>query len=190
MSKVYLTGIQASGMPHIGNLAGSILPAIELSKRANPEDQCLYFVADYHALNKYPKAEELKQNVYEIAAAWLAFGLDPEKVILYKQSDIPEIMELNWILACYTPKGDMNRAHSYKDMIQKNLEKNSDPDHGVNMGLFTYPILMAADILLFNSNIVPVGKDQRQHVEITRSIAQRINALTKRDLLVLSLIHI
>ena len=171
--KTILTGIKPTGEPHLGNLAGAILPAIELSK--NSSDRCLYFIADYHSLTATKDAKQLKNNIYEIAAAWLAFGLNPEEVIFYRQSDVPEIFELNWILSCLTPKGDMNRAHAYKALVDKAVEEGKDPDKGVNIGLFTYPVLMTADILMFNADLVPVGKDQVQHVEIARSIAQRFN---------------
>ena len=171
--KTILTGIKPTGEPHLGNLAGAILPAIELSK--NSSDKCMYFIADYHSLTGTRDSQQLQNNIYEIAAAWLAFGLDPDKVIFYRQSDIPEIFELNWILSCLTPKGDMNRAHAYKAVVDKANAEGKDPDKGVNIGLFTYPVLMSADILMFNSHLVPVGKDQVQHVEIARSIAQRFN---------------
>ena len=170
-----LTGIKPTGMVHLGNLLGAIRPAIEMSK-ANDGARHIYFIADYHALTATRDRKLFKEHVYSIAATWVALGLDVEKSIFYKQSDVPEIFELQWLLSCMTPKGDMNRAHSYKARIQENEEKgNKDPDHGVNMGLYSYPILMAADILLYDTNLVPVGKDQVQHVEIARSIAQRIN---------------
>ncbi len=174
--KTSLTGIKPTGMPHLGNLLGAIRPAINLVHDGFA-DQYLYFIADYHALtgNKDPK--EFYENVYSVAATWLALGLDVDKAILYKQSDVPEIFELNWLLSTLAPKGDLNRAHSYKDKVAKNTEASRDPDQGVNMGLFCYPILMSADILLFNSTHVPVGKDQVQHVEIARSLAQRFNQL-------------
>lgn len=172
--KTILTGIKPTGMPHLGNLLGAIRPAIELSHQSE-FDQCIYFIADYHALNSVRDPQKFKEDVYSIAATWIALGLDTEKSIFYKQSDVPEIFELTWMLACMTPKGDMNRAHSYKDKVQKNEQLGKDPDFGVNMGLFNYPILMAADILLYDTNVVPVGKDQVQHIEIARSIAQRVN---------------
>lgn len=172
--KTVLTGIKPTGMPHLGNLLGAIKPAIELSK-SNEFERSIYFIADYHALNSVRDPKQFKEDVYGIAATWVALGLDVEKAIFYKQSDVPEIFELTWMLSCMTPKGDMNRAHSYKDKVQKNIELNKDPDFGVNMGLYNYPILMAADILLYDTNIVPVGKDQVQHIEIARSIAQRVN---------------
>ena len=172
--KTILTGIKPTGMPHLGNLLGAIKPAIELAN--NTEfDRSIYFIADYHALNSVRDPIKFKEDVYGIAATWIALGLDVDKSIFYKQSDVPEIFELTWMLACMTPKGDMNRAHSYKDKVQKNEEAGKDLDFGVNMGLYNYPILMAADILLYDTNVVPVGKDQVQHIEIARSIAQRIN---------------
>lgn len=174
MGKIILTGIKPTGEPHLGNLAGAILPAINYSLK-NSEDSFVFFIADYHSLTGVRDADFLRHCTYEIAATWLAFGLDPEKVIFYRQSDIPEIFELHWILSCLTPKGDMNRAHAYKTLVDRAEEEGKDPDNGVNMGLFTYPILMAADILLFQANFVPVGRDQVQHVEIARSIAQRFN---------------
>ncbi len=172
--KTYLTGIQATGMPHLGNYLGAIKPAIDFSNSS--EGSFFYFIADYHSLNSVKDPKLISEQTYEVAATWLACGLDTEKAVFYKQSDIPEIFELTWILNCHIPKGDLNRAHSYKAKIQTNEEAGKkDIDHGVNAGLFTYPVLMAADILLFNTNIVPVGKDQVQHVEMARSIAQRIN---------------
>lgn len=172
--KTILTGIKPTGMLHLGNLLGAIRPAIEMSK-TNEYDRSIYFIADYHALNAVRDAKQFKEDTYGIAASWIALGLDVDKSIFYKQSDVKEIFELTWMLSCMTPKGDMNRAHSYKDKVQKNTDSNRDADYGVNMGLFNYPILMASDILLYDTNAVPVGKDQVQHIEITRSIAQRIN---------------
>lgn len=174
MTKTILTGVKPTGMPHLGNLLGAIQPAINLS-HANKEHTSLYFIADAHALTSVRDAEKFKFDVYSGAATWLALGLDPKQSIFFKQSDVPEVFELQWMLSCMTPKGDMNRAHSYKDKIQKNNDENRDQDHGVNMGLFSYPVLMAADILLYDTNLVPVGKDQKQHIEIARSIACRIN---------------
>lgn len=168
-----LTGIKPTGTPHIGNYIGAIKPALSLSVENN---RCLYFIADYHALTIIRDPELLQQLYYEVAATWLAMGLDPSKVIFYRQSDIPEVFELNWILACSAPKGLMNRAHAYKAIVAENQEAGiKDLDKGVNMGLFTYPILMAADILLFKTDLVPVGKDQVQHVEIARDIATKFN---------------
>ncbi len=177
MSRTVLTGIKPTGIPHIGNLLGAIRPALDMVNLPQFKDsRFIFFIADYHALTTLKDPKQFNAYVYDVAATWLSFGLDPKKVIFYRQSDIPEIFELSWLLACHTPKGDMNRAHAYKALIQQNEEKNAkDPDHGINMGIFTYPVLMAADILLFDTNIVPVGKDQVQHVEIARSIAQRVN---------------
>ena len=172
--KTILTGVKPTGMPHLGNLLGAIRPAIELANTSN-YDRSIYFIADYHALNSVRDAEKFKEDTYGIAATFIALGLDINKSIFYKQSDVKEIFELTWMLSCMTPKGDMNRAHSYKDKVQKNSEAKRDQDFGVNMGLFNYPILMSSDILLYDTNAVPVGKDQIQHVEIARSIAQRIN---------------
>ncbi|WP_409253781.1 tryptophan--tRNA ligase [Bacillus sp. SCS-153A] len=168
-----LTGIKPTGHPHLGNYIGAIKPALEMAKDSS--SQGIYFIADYHALNSVQDRKKFKEYTYEIAAAWLSLGLDPEKVIFYRQSDVPEILELHWILSCMTPKGLMNRAHAYKAKVEENNQEGNDPDSGINMGLFTYPILMAADILLFNSEKVPVGKDQVQHVEIARDIAENFN---------------
>ncbi|ABS22613.1 tryptophan--tRNA ligase [Bacillus cytotoxicus] len=170
---IVLTGIKPTGHPHLGNYIGAIKPALEMAKNSNL--QGMYFIADYHALNAIQNSQYFRNFTYEIAAAWLALGLDPENVIFYRQSDIPEILELHWILSCLTPKGLMNRAHAYKGKINKNREEGIDIDHGINMGLYTYPILMASDILMFQSNFVPVGKDQIQHVEIARDIASYFN---------------
>jgi tryptophanyl-tRNA synthetase len=172
--KTILTGVKPTGMPHLGNLLGAIVPAINLS-HSSKDDLSLYFIADAHALTSVRDAEQFRFDVYSGAATWLALGLDPKQSIFFKQSDVPEVFELQWMLSCMTPKGDMNRAHSYKDKIQSNAEVKRDPDHGVNMGLFSYPVLMSADILLYDTNLVPVGKDQIQHIEIARSIACRVN---------------
>ena len=169
-----LTGIKPTGDVHLGNLLGAIRPAIEMSKTGNFE-KSLFFIADAHALTSVRDPKKFHECVYEIAATWIALGLDTNKAIFFKQSDIKDVFELTWILNCMVPKGDLNRAHSYKDKVQKNAEANKDPDFGINMGLFDYPVLMAADILLYDTNSVPVGKDQIQHVEIARSIAQRCN---------------
>lgn len=173
MQKTVLTGIKPTGQIHLGNYIGAIKPALELSKVENY--QPAYFVADYHGLTKVHNEEEFRNLSYGIAATWLALGLDPNKAIFYRQSDVPEIFELNWILACFAPKGLMNRAHAYKAIVESNNETNKDTDYGVDMGLFTYPILMAADILMFQTDLVPVGKDQVQHVEIARDIAENFN---------------
>lgn len=173
MNKIAITGIKPTGIPHIGNYFGAIKPAIELSH--NPEIDCLYFIADYHALNYIKSKEELIELTKEVACTWLACGLDPKKVVFYKQSQVPEVTELNWLLANVTSKGLMNRAHAYKALVEKSTAEGGDPDALVNMGLYNYPILMAADILLFNSKYVPVGADQKQHVEMARDIAKAFN---------------
>lgn len=180
--KTVLTGIKPTGKPHIGNYLGAIKPALEQSMEDGV--RTLLFIADYHSLTSMHKAEELKSATFEVAATWLACGLDPEKIIIYKQSDIPEIFELSWILSCFTPKGFMNRAHAYKAQVQANKEANkTDLDQGVNMGLYFYPVLMSADILLFDTDSVPVGEDQIQHVEFARDIAQKINHNYKTEVL-------
>ena len=171
--KRVLTGIKPTGYAHIGNYFGMIRPAIEMSKNQNLE--CFYFIADYHALTTLNNANEMKEYLYDIACTWLACGLDPDKIVFYKQSDIPEVFELNWILSNVTPKGLMNRAHAYKAVVENNQQNGQDLDFGINMGLYNYPILMAADILLFNTNLVPVGLDQKQHIEIARDIAHYFN---------------
>jgi len=175
MSKqVWLTGITTSGTPHLGNYVGAIRPAVEASQ--NHEREGFYFLADYHALIKNQDPDLLRQSRQEISAAWLALGLDAEHVTFYRQSDIPEIPELTWILTCMTAKGLMNRAHAYKGVMQENLDTGAaDPDKGISMGLFSYPILMSADILMFKATHVPVGRDQIQHLEMARDIAQRFN---------------
>lgn len=181
--KTVLTGIKPTGEVHIGNLLGAIKPAIDMSN-SGVYDRAIFFVADAHALTGNLAARDFKEYVYSIAATWIALGLDTKKCIFFKQSDVSEVFELTWFLNCKTPKGDMNRAHSYKDKVQKNLELEKDPDLGINMGLFDYPVLMSADILLYDTNVVPVGKDQIQHVEIARSIAQRINEHYKKEVLI------
>jgi len=173
MNKIALTGIKPTGTPHIGNYFGAIKPAIELAK--NAELDAFYFIADYHALNFIKSSEDLKRYTKEVACTWLACGLDPKKVVFYKQSAVPEVTELNWLLCNVTSKGLMNRAHAYKALVQTALEAGDDPDALVNMGLYNYPILMAADILLFNTKFVPVGSDQKQHVEMARDIAKAFN---------------
>jgi tryptophanyl-tRNA synthetase len=174
--RVVLTGIKPTGIPHIGNWLGAIRPGLQLAERA--ETQAIYFIADYHALSSVHEPAALRHMTYDVAATWLALGLDPSRVLIYRQSDIPEIFELTWILTCMTTKGWMNKAHAYKAAVQKNVEAGEgDPDVGINIGLYTYPILMAADILLFDSNLVPVGRDQVQHIEIARDIALRVNHL-------------
>ncbi len=173
MNKIALTGIKPTGIPHIGNYFGAIKPAIELIN--NGEFDGYYFIADYHALNYLKNKDELKFYTKEIACTWLACGLDPQKIVLYKQSLVPEVTELNWLLNNVTSKGLMNRAHAYKALVEKSLENGGDPDALVNMGLYCYPILMASDILLFNTKFVPVGIDQKQHVEMARDIAKAFN---------------
>lgn len=175
--KVALTGIKPTGIPHIGNYIGAIKPALKLSETC----EARYFIADYHALNAIKDAERLRELTYEIAAAWLACGLDPEKVLIYRQSQVPETFELMTMLLAFTPKGLMNRAHAYKAIVQKNKEDGTDIDDGVNMGLFTYPVLMAADILLFDTDYVPVGNDQFQHIEMAVDIAQSFNFIYKTE---------
>ncbi|MGB1295141.1 MAG: tryptophan--tRNA ligase [Flavobacteriales bacterium] len=164
MSRV-LTGIQSSGTPHLGNILGAILPALELAK--NPDNQCLFFIANLHSLTSKKDAELVKENTYATAAAWLAFGFDTDKNILYRQSDVAKVTELTWYLSCVAPYPMLANAHSFKDKS----ENLSD----VNTGLFTYPVLMAADILLYDAEVVPVGKDQKQHLEMTRDIAGSFN---------------
>ena len=172
---ITLTGITTTGTPHLGNYVGAIRPAVEASQSA-PAGCSFFFLADFHALVKNRDADEVAQSSLEVAAAWLAAGLDTERAIFYRQSDIPEIPELTWILTTLTAKGLMNRSHAYKAATDTNREADvPDPDRGVTMGLFCYPILMAADILMFHADRVPVGKDQRQHVEMARDIAQRFN---------------
>lgn len=171
--KVCLTGVKPTGMPHLGNYIGAIKPAIEMSQTG--EFDSYYFIADYHSLTTVHDKKVMKSYIYEVAASWLAMGLDPKNVTLYKQSDIPEILELNWIISCFTIKGLMNRAHAYKALTQVNLENDRDEDHGINIGIYTYPVLMAADILILNSDVVPVGADQLQHIEIARDIASSFN---------------
>lgn len=171
---IYLTGITTTGSPHIGNYVGAIRPGITASR--DLATQHFYFLADYHSLAKNEDPERIGHSTLEIAAAWLALGLDPEHAFFYRQSDVPEIPELMWILTAVTAKGLMNRAHSYKAAVQSNEEHgNKDPDAGVTMAAYSYPILMAADILLFKATHVPVGQDQKQHVEMARDIAQRFN---------------
>ena len=168
-----LTGITTTGTPHLGNYVGAIRPAILASRDKLSES--FFFLADYHALIKCRDPALIRQSSKEIAATWLALGLDVEKAVFYRQSDIPEISELNWILCCSAAKGLMNRAHAYKAAVQANEEAGDDADFAVTMGLFGYPVLMSADILMFNAEKIPVGRDQIQHVEMARDIAQRFN---------------
>src|SRR5690606_7271417 len=183
MSTRVLTGITTTGTPHLGNYAGAIRPAIQASRQ--PGIDGFYFMADYHALIKCDDPARVARSRLELAATWLAAGLDTERVTFYRQSDIPEIPELCWLLTCVTAKGLMNRAHAYKASVDQNAAKGVDPDDGITMGLFSYPILMAADILLFNAHKVPVGRDQIQHLEMARDIAQRFNHLYGREYFVL-----
>lgn len=171
MKPIALTGIKPTGKPHIGNYLGMYRPALDLMENY----QGMYFVADYHALTTMHDPANLRSLVYEVAASWLALGLDPDEAIFFRQSDIPEIPEFTWILSCFTSKGLLNRAHAYKAAVDENLELGRDPDEGINAGLFYYPVLMAADILLYGSDVVPVGLDQKQHIEITRDIAEAFN---------------
>jgi tryptophanyl-tRNA synthetase len=171
--RTVLTGITTTGTPHLGNYVGAIKPCIEASHEEDVNSY--YFLADYHSLVKNKDPDMVRQSTLEIAATWLALGLDTEKAAFYRQSDIPEIPELTWIITCSTAKGLMNRSHAYKAMVQENVAAGEDPDFAINMGLFSYPILMAADILMFGSTHVPVGKDQIQHLEMARDIAQRFN---------------
>lgn len=171
--KTTLTGITTTGTPHLGNYVGAIRPAIEATNKGDGNHY--FFLADYHALIKCSEPELVHQSTKEIAATWLALGLDTDKAVFYRQSDIPEIPELTWLLTCVTAKGLMNRAHAYKDAVQSNLDNGEDPDYAMTMGLFSYPILMTADILMFNATDVPVGRDQIQHLEMARDIAARFN---------------
>jgi len=160
-----LTGVQSTGTPHLGNLLGAILPAIEMAN--NPENEAFLFIADMHSLTQIKDPKVLRENTYATAAAWLACGLNPQTAVFYRQSDIPEVTELSWYLSCFFPYQRLTLAHSFKD--------KADRLEDVNSGLFTYPMLMAADILLYNSEIIPVGKDQLQHIEMTRDVASRFN---------------
>lgn len=168
-----LTGITTTGTPHLGNYVGAIRPAIHASQKADV--QSFYFLADFHALIKCQEPDLVHQSTREIAATWLALGLDTDNAIFYRQSDVPEIAELCWVLTCNAAKGLMNRAHAYKASVDANLAAGEDPDYAITMGLYSYPILMAADILMFNAHKVPVGRDQIQHIEMARDIAARFN---------------
>ena len=172
-----LTGIQSTGKPHLGNILGAIQPAIELSKQS--ENEAFFFIANLHSLTAIKEGEELKENTLAVAATWLAFGLDTEKHTFYRQSDIPDTCELMWYLSCFAPIPMLENAHSFKDKSAK-LSKDK-----INTGLFCYPVLMAADILLYDADVVPVGKDQKQHLEITRDIAGSINHKYKKELFVI-----
>lgn len=172
-SQRVLTGITTSGTPHLGNYVGAIRPAVAASLAAGTESY--FFLADFHALVKVQEPARIQRSTLEIAAAWLACGLDPDRVWFYRQSDVPEIPELTWLLTCIAGKGLLNRAHAYKAAVDRNRDAGEDDDAGVNAGLFMYPVLMAADILLFNAHKVPVGRDQVQHIEMARDFAQRFN---------------
>lgn len=174
MSRI-LTGIQSTGTPHLGNILGAIMPAIDMSK--NDDNESFLFIADLHSLTQIKDAETLKNNTYSTAATWLAFGLDIDKTVFYRQSDVPQVTELSWYLNCFFPFTRLELAHSFKDKANR-LED-------VNGGLFTYPMLMAADILLYDAEVVPVGKDQLQHLEMTRDVASRFHAKMKREVFVL-----
>ncbi len=188
MAKTLLTGVKPTHIPHIGNYLGAIRPGIQ---QMNSFDHALLFIADYHALNTVQDPKELAEYTYQVAACWIASGLDPDRAVIYRQSDVPEIFELNWILSSVTPKGFMNRAHAYKARVQENQEAGrEDLDTGVSMGLFCYPVLMTADILLFDSDVVPVGEDQVQHVEFARDIAQKFNRTYGNDILKLPKAHV
>jgi tryptophanyl-tRNA synthetase len=173
MTTRFLTGITTTGTPHLGNYVGAIRPAIAASRHGDADG--FFFLADYHALIKSDDPARIARSRLEIAATWLACGLDPERVTFYRQSDIPEIPELTWMLTCVTAKGLRNRAHAYKAAVDQNTAKGEDPDAAITAGLYMYPVLMAADILIFNADQVPVGRDQVQHVEMTRDIGQRFN---------------
>lgn len=179
MTTRVLTGITTSGTPHLGNYVGAIRPAIQASAAADAES--FYFLADLHSLIKAQDPARTQRSTLEIAASWLACGLDPDKVWFYRQSDVPETTELMWLLTCVAGKGILNRAHAYKAAVDKNRADGEDDDAGVSAGLFMYPVLMAADILIFNAHKVPVGRDQIQHIEMARDFAQRFNHVYGRD---------
>jgi len=178
-----LTGITTTGTPHLGNYVGAIRPAVAASQRDDVD--AFYFMADYHALIKSDDASRIERSRLEIAATWLAAGLDPARVTFYRQSDIPEIPELTWFLTCTAAKGMLNRAHAYKAAVDRNTETGEDPDAGITAGLYMYPVLMAADILAFDAHQVPVGRDQIQHIEMARDLGQRFNHIHGRDFFVL-----
>lgn len=171
----YLTGITTTGTPHLGNYVGAIRPTVQASRRPGTEN--FYFLADYHALIKCDEPQRIQRSTLEIAACWLAAGLDWEQVFFYRQSDIPEIPELTWLLTCVTGKGLLNRAHAYKAQVDKNMAAGVDPDTDVSAGLFMYPVLMGADILMFKAHRIPVGRDQIQHIEMARDMASSFNHL-------------
>tara|TARA_B100000029_G_scaffold516236_1_gene627855 strand:- start:9485 stop:10492 length:1008 start_codon:yes stop_codon:yes gene_type:complete len=174
MKKRILTGITTTGVPHIGNYLGAIKPALDIANDNNDNDS-FFFLADLHSIIKQTNPEAIQKSVKEVALAWLSCGLDPDTSYFYRQSDISEIAELSWILGCVTAKGLINRSHAYKASVDENKNNNQDQDKAISMGLFSYPVLMAADILIFNSTHVPVGQDQAQHLEMTRDIAARFN---------------
>ncbi|TPG11099.1 tryptophan--tRNA ligase [Rhodanobacter glycinis] len=178
-----LTGITTTGTPHLGNYVGAIRPAVEASRRDDVD--AFYFMADYHALIKSDDAARIERSRLEIAATWLAAGLDPARVTFYRQSDIPEIPELTWFLTCVASKGMLNRAHAYKAAVDRNTETGEDADAGITAGLYMYPVLMAADILAFDAHKVPVGRDQIQHIEMARDLGQRFNHIHGREFFVL-----
>ena len=171
MKQIALTGLKPSGAPHIGNYLGMLKPSLELAEKF----QALYFIPDYHALTTVRDRKQLADLTYQAAATWLALGLNPDEGIIYRQSDIPEVFELAWALSCFTAKGLLNRAHAYKAIVDDNIAAGREADKNINIGLFTYPVLMAADILLFGTHFVPVGLDQQQHLEITRDVALTFN---------------
>lgn len=174
-----LTGIKPTGTPHLGNYLGAIRPSLELAEQY----PAAYFIADYHALTTLRDPARFRELTHKVAATWLALGLDPERVIFFRQSDIPEVFELTWILACFTSKGLLNRAHAYKAAVQANRDAGNEDDWDINAGLYNYPVLMAADILAYGTDRVPVGQDQKQHLEMTRDIAGAINHAYGRELL-------
>jgi tryptophanyl-tRNA synthetase len=176
--KTILTGIKPTGAPHIGNYIGALRPAVRLAQQ---NENAFLFIADYHAINAVQDAAALRRDTYDMAAALLAIGLDPDRTTFYRQSDVPEIFELTQLLTAVTPKGLMDRSHAYKAAVDRNREESRDDDAGVNMGLYTYPILMAADILMANADIIPVGRDQVQHVEFARDMAGYFNNAFKMD---------
>lgn len=189
-NKTILTGVKPTGTLHIGNYVGAIKPAIDFAHKINESGRHIMFVADYHAINAIKNAPLLKQLTREIASAYLALGLNPDKSLFYRQSDVPELFEITTILMAYTPKGFMNKAHAYKAAVDKNNLKGDPADSGINMGLYTYPVLMAADILAYDTDIVPVGKDQVQHVEIAADIAGAINACHETEVFKIPVSHL
>ena len=171
MEQIALTGLKPTGPPHIGNYLGMLRPSLELAEKY----QALYFIPDYHALTTVRDRKELTHLTYQATATWIALGLNPDEAVFYRQSDIPEVFELAWVLSCFTAKGLLNRSHAYKAIVDDNLAQGREEDKNINVGLFTYPVLMAADILLFGTHFVPVGLDQQQHLEITRDVATVFN---------------